>query len=442
MGGNSASPRSFVDVPAESHFPLQNLPYGVFTPAGETRPRVGVRIGDFVLDLSAVEEAGLFRETPLGTRRVFDRPALNAFLALGRGVWGPVRRRIGELLHTDCPRLRDDQALRARALVPVARVALHLPAEIGDFTDFYSSREHAANVGRMFRGTGQPLLPNYLWLPVAYHGRASSIVLSGAPIRRPSGQTQREPAPAPTFGPTRELDFELEVGFLVGPGNELGEPIPIAEAEQHIFGLVLVNDWSARDIQRWEYQPLGPFGSKNFATTISPWVVPLEALEPFRCAGPLQEPPPLDYLRPRGDERGGDIVGNSVSSGGGAAGWAYDIRLEAALRTRAMDRPHVICRTNFRYLYWSMVQQVAHHAATGCNLRPGDLLASGTISGTAPDAWGSLLELAWRGERPVRMPTGEERSFLEDGDEVTLTGWCAGEGYRVGFGECTGRVAG
>jgi fumarylacetoacetase len=300
-------------------------------------------------------------------------------------------------------------------------VVMHLPAKIGDYTDFYSSREHATNVGAMFRGAEKALQPNWLHLPVAYHGRASSVVVSGTNVRRPYGQILDDGARSPTFRPSREMDFELEMGFFVGPGNELGQTIPIAEAAGHIFGLVLVNDWSVRDVQRWEYRPLGPFLSKNLATSISPWVVTLDALEPFRCQGPEQEPEPLPYLQSEGH-------------------WAYDIQLEVHLQSKKMDGPALISRSNFRTLYWNMTQQLAHHSSSGCNMRPGDLLASGTISGPTNDSYGSMLELAWRGTRPVELPNGESRSFLEDGDRVTMTGWCQGEGHRVGFGEVTGKL--
>jgi fumarylacetoacetase len=298
---------------------------------------------------------------------------------------------------------------------------MHLPAEIGDYTDFYSSREHATNVGTMLRGPDNALMPNWLHLPVAYHGRASSIVVSGTPVRRPCGQSKPEKADAPVFGPSRSLDFELEVAAFIGPGNDLGRAIPIAEARDHVFGLVLLNDWSARDIQAWEYVPLGPFLAKNFATSISPWVVSLEALEPFRTAGPVQQPAPLRYLNLPGDT-------------------TYDIHLEVALQSAKMSRPQVVCRTNFKHLYWSLAQQCAHHTVNGCNLRPGDLLASGTVSGPAPDSFGSMLELAWRGTKPLTLTDSDQRSFLQDGDTVTMTGWCQGDGYRVGFGEVMGRV--
>jgi fumarylacetoacetase len=296
-----------------------------------------------------------------------------------------------------------------------------LPATIGDYTDFYSSREHATNVGIMFRGVENALMPNWRWLPVGYHGRASSIVVSGTGFRRPSGQLCPDETLPPVFGPSRLLDFELEVGFFVGPGNPLGEPIPIERAEEHIFGLVLVNDWSARDIQKWEYQPLGPFLGKSFATSISPWVVPLDALEPFRCAGPVQEPEPLPYLR-------APVPG------------AFDIELGVDLDAAGESGPVTVCRSNFRHLYWSMAQQIAHHTVNGCNLRPGDLLASGTISGPTPDSYGSLLEITWRGTKPIRLPSGAERKFLADGDRITMSGSCARDGLRLGFGEVTGRV--
>ncbi len=416
--------RSFIDVPPLHEFPIQNLPYGVFRTAEQDRPRIGVRIGDYVLDLRVLEHHGLFRQV-FGDRHILCRRSLNRFLSLGRSAWTAVRRILTDLLRHDNPTLRDDRPLRDRALIPVQHVEMCLPAEIGDYTDFYSSREHATNVGMMMRGPDQALQPNWLWLPVGYHGRSSSIVISGTPVRRPCGQTRSEQADAPSFGPTRLLDFELEMGFFVGPGNALGEPVPIARAWEHIFGLVLVNDWSARDIQKWEYVPLGPFLAKNFATSISPWVVPLEALEPFRCPGPRQDPPPLEYLRHDSPAQPGDT---------------FDIHLEVALRSASMSEAQVLCRSNFRYLYWSMAQQLAHHTITGCNVRPGDLLASGTISGPTPDSYGSLLELTWRGTRPIALPGGELRRFLEDGDTVIMRAWCQGDGYRVGFGECTGTI--
>ncbi len=421
--GPSSRPatRSFVPVAPESHFPLQNLPYGVFRPRAGGAPRVGVAIGEMVLDLAVVEDAGLLAGPALAGRRVFASPALNAFLALGRPAWSEVRATITQLLSADNLALQRQPALRDGALLPVREVELLTPVAIADYTDFSSSREHATNVGAMFRGRENALMPNWLHLPVAYHGRASSIVVSGTDVRRPRGQVLPPGASQPVFGPSRRLDFELEVGFFVGPGNDLGQPIPVERAADHIFGFVLVNDWSARDIQQWEYQPLGPFLAKNFATSISPWVVTLDALLPFRVPGPRQDPQPLPYLRD-------------------AADWSFDIGLEVRLQTAAAPAPVTICRSNLRHLYWNVRQQLAHHTIAGCNLRPGDLLASGTISGPEPTSRGSLLELTWNGAEPLRLPSGETRTFLEDGDRVTMTGWASGDGFRVGFGEVAGTI--
>jgi len=416
--------KSFVASAEGSAFPIQNLPYGAFRKDGGA-VRLGVAIGDAILDLAALEAAGLLDLPELGGARPFGGPTLNPFLALGPAAWAAVRRRLALLLAADRAELRDDAPLRARALVPMSGAELMLPMAIGDYTDFYASREHATNVGTMFRGAENALMPNWLHLPVGYHGRASSVVVSGTPVRRPLGQSKPPDAPTPVFGPSSQLDFELEVGFVIGPGNPLGQPIPASRALEHVFGMVLVNDWSARDIQAWEYVPLGPFLAKNFATTISPWVVPMAALEPFRVAGPVQEPVPLPYLRAPGDG-------------------AYDIALEARLQTAQMRAgglpPMAITRTNARNLYWDIRQQVAHHTITGCPLQPGDLLASGTISGQERTARGSLLELAWRGAEPLELPNGETRRFLEDGDELVLTGQCVGDGYRIGFGEARGLV--
>jgi fumarylacetoacetase len=416
----NATLRSFIAVSPESHFPIQNLPYGAFCRrAGGSH--IGVAIGDFVLDLTVLEEKGFFNGPTLGKQRPFGAGRLNAFLALGRDAWTEARSTVSRLLRADEARLRDDASLRENVLIPQADVEMQLPVEIGDYSDFYSSLEHATNVGTMLRGADKALQPNWRHLPVAYHGRASSIVVSGHDFPRPCGQTKPDGADAPAFGPTRALDFELEMGAIVGVGNELGRPIPVGQARDHLFGMVLLNDWSARDIQAWEYVPLGPFLSKSFCTTLSPWVVTLEALEPFRVAGPAQAPTPLPYLRTEGAQ-------------------TYDIQLEVYLQGAKQDRRQRICSTNFKHLYWSLAQQVAHHTINGCNLRPGDLLGSGTISGPTPDSYGSLLELTWRGARPLTLPNGEQRAFLQDGDRVALTGWCQGDGYRVGFGEATGMV--
>jgi fumarylacetoacetase len=413
--------KSFVDVDANSHFPIQNLPYGVFRKSHGGDNRVGVRIGDFVLDLTELEKNGFFRACKSIPEGTFAGRRLNALMALGRTAWTETRLMVSRLLAADSPELRDNDVIRDRVLLPVGQTIMQMPADIGDYTDFYSSKEHATNVGIMFRGKENALMPNWLHLPVAYHGRASSGVLSGTPVRRPRGQVKPDEADAPVFSPSRLLDFELEMGFFTGPGNELGTPIPVDSAHEHIFGMVLVNDWSARDIQKWEYQPLGPFNAKNFATSISPWVVTLDALEPFRCAGPAQDPAPLPYLAGSGDR-------------------AYDIRLEVALDGGDAGGPLTICRSNFRHMYWNVSQQLAHHTVTGCNVRPGDMMASGTISAPDEGGYGSLLELTWRGTRPIRLPGGAERKFLQDGDTLTISGWCQGDGYRVGFCEVTGEI--
>src|SRR5437588_7136554 len=412
--------QSFIDVPPDSDFPIQNLPYVIFKPNdGAARP--GVAIGELILDLSVVEELGHFRDVT--AQRIFASDSLNAFMALGRPVWKKTRQVLQKLLSAENGTLRDNTEFRARAFHKQNEVTMQLPARIGNYTDFYSSYHHAHNVGTMLRGPENALMPNWKWLPVAYHGRASSIVISGTEVRRPSGQTKPPDAAAPVFGPSKSLDYELEMAFLIGPGNSVGEPVASDRAIDHIFGFVLMNDWSARDIQAWEYQPLGPFLAKNFCTSISPWVVTLEALEPFRKPLPLQDPEPLPYLRGEND-------------------FTFDIHLEAHLQTSAMKAPQIITRTNFQNLYWSVAQQLAHHTVNGCNLKPGDLLASGTISGAREESRGCMLELTWRGANPLKLPNGETRKWLEDGDTLTISGWCQGDGYRIGFGEVAGRIIG
>jgi fumarylacetoacetase len=414
--------QSFVDVPTGSDFPIQNLPYGVFRPSAGARPRIGVAIGDAVLDLSVLADSGLLVDSAFGDGTAFREQTLNAFMALGRPAWREARQTLTRLLCHDEPTLRDDSGLRDAAFHSMASVEMLLPATIGDYTDFYSSREHATNVGTMFRGPDNALQENWLHLPVGYHGRSSSVVVSGTDVRRPKGQTKADDVETPSYGPSRLMDFELEMGFFVGPGNALGEPIPIDEAGEHIFGMVLLNDWSARDIQKWEYVPLGPFLGKNFGTSISPWVVTMEALEPFRCAGPTQDDPePLDYLKNPGD-------------------CAFDIPLEVLLQTERMDAPDPIATSNFKYMYWSICQQLAHHTVNGCNAQPGDLLGSGTISGPDKHERGSMLELSWRGTETVELANGETRKFLADGDTVIMRGHCEADGVRIGFGEVSGKL--
>jgi fumarylacetoacetase len=410
-----AAPHSWVPVPEGSGFGLDNLPYGLIRRRGD-RPRASVRIGDHALDLAAVADAGLFGDIGLPDG-VFHAPALNEFLGLGRPAWSAVRARLIELLSQGNRELHDSPRFAMRSLPALDDVETLLPVQIGDYVDFYASIEHATNLGRMWRPEGDPLMPNWRHLPVGYHGRSSSVVVSGTPVVRPRGQLAGDPAP--TFEPTRRLDFELELGFVTGPGNALGSPIPIDEAREHIFGVALVNDWSARDIQRWEYQPLGPFLGKSFATSMSPWITPLEALEPFRLPGRAQDPEPLDYLR-TGEH------------------WALDLALEVALIPAGATEETVISRTNARGLYWSAAQQLAHATANGANARPGDLYASGTISGSDPGTYGSLVELTWGGRDPLRLAGGAERTFLQDGDTVVLRG---AAGSRVRLGEVSGTIA-
>jgi fumarylacetoacetase len=414
--------KSFIEVQPDSHFSIQNLPFGIFCP-GDGAPRTGVAIGQYVLDLSVLEEQGHFHSPEFPDPGVFARDSLNAFLSLGRPAWRKTREILQRLLNSDTPTLRDDAKLRQLVFHKQEDVTMQLPVHVGNYTDFYSSYHHAFNVGTMFRGPENALMPNWKWLPVAYHGRASSVVVGGTAVRRPCGQSKPPDAGSPVFGPSRSLDYELETAFLIGPGNSLGQPVPIERAADHIFGLVLMNDWSARDIQAWEYQPLGPFLAKNFCTSISPWVVMLEALEPFRKPLPSQDPEPLAYLRAAND-------------------FTFDIHLEARLQTARMHAPQLITRTNFQNLYWSISQQLAHHTVGGCNLQPGDLLASGTISGPTEESRGCMLELTWRGANPLKLPDGETRKWLEDGDTLSISGWCQGDGYRVGFGEVSGRIIG
>jgi fumarylacetoacetase len=410
---HNAALRSWVDSANDpaTDFPIQNLPFGVFRRSGsEEIPRVGVAIGDRIYDLAAAD--------------LMRAESLNGLMALGNAAATELRREVSR-------RLRGDAEPAPALLVPMRDAEMFLPAQVGDYTDFYASITHATNVGSMFR-PDNPLLPNYKWIPIGYHGRASSIVVSGTPVRRPRGQTREGTADTPSFGASKRLDYELEIGAFVGKGNAIGRPIPIDAAEDHLFGLVLVNDWSARDLQTWEYQPLGPFLAKSFTTTVSPWVVTRDALEPFRVPAYTRadgDPRPLPYLSSQ----------NDTESGG------FDITLEvrltsAAMRERKME-PMLVSRGTFAHMYWTIAQMLTHHASNGCNLRPGDLLASGTVSGLEKESRGCLLERTWRGTEPLSLPTGETRAFLEDGDEVAIAGYCAAPGVRrIGFGSCVGRV--
>lgn len=408
----------WLSIPLDSDFSIHNLPFGIFQPAGTGAARAGIAIGDHIVDLAAAADAGLFGKRRF-FKKIFEQNTLNDFIALGKPLTGRVRRKVQEWLHQPTAPENASQILCDRRSAKML-----LPVRVGNYTDFYSSIEHATNVGKMFR-PDNPLLPNWRWLPVGYHGRASSIVVSGTPIRRPSGQIL-PPGGAPdtpVFAASRQMDFELEIAFVVGKESTLGQPIPIENADEYIFGLLLFNDWSARDIQRWEYVPLGPFLGKNFGSSVSPWIVPLEALKPFRVKGPKQSPAPLEYLQQRGAHN-------------------YDLALEVAINSSKSNTETVVSRSNFKYLYWSMAQQLAHHTVNGCNVQVGDLLASGTISGAEPGSYGSMLELSWGGKQPVVLADGSTRTFLEDGDVVTMRGWGEKNGVKVGFGKVEGEILG
>jgi fumarylacetoacetase len=416
---------------AGTDFPIQNLPLGVFGRGGAPRSRIGCAIGERILDLDSCAERGLLRGLPEDVETACRATTLNRLMALEPRLRGTLRHRLSHLLRAEGGSVtaRSDAA---ETLILQSEAEMRLPARVGDYTDFYASIFHATNVGRMLRPEN-PLLANYRWVPIGYHGRASSLVVSGAAIRRPTGQLGPRGDEPPGFGPSRALDYELEVGAFLGPGNGLGAPIPLAEAGRHVFGLCLVNDWSARDLQRWEYQPLGPFLSKSFATSLGPWVVTAEALAPFRVpasARPEGDPEPLPYLRHEDDAARGGIDLH------------LEVRLSSARMRREGHAPILVSRSNLRDLYWTLAQMVAHHSSNGCNLRPGDLIASGTVSGPEKENRGCLLERTWRGSEPLGLPSGEERRFLEDGDEVTLSGHCERDGFaRIGLGECRGVVS-
>ncbi len=415
---NNPARKSWIGYNSDTHFPIQNIPFGVFL----TRDNVitiGTRIGDYAIDLGALQEMGYFNMIPL-TDDMFMQDTLNDFISDGKKTWRLVRNRIGDIFDKSNAELRDNKEHRDRIIFSMDEVEMQLPVLIGDYTDFYSSKEHATNVGTMFRDPENALLPNWLHMPVAYHGRSSSIVPSGIPIHRPQGQTIKPGDDQPTFGPSKLVDFELEMAFITTDANKLGHPIPVDEAEKYIFGMVLFNDWSARDIQKWEYVPLGPFLAKNFASSISPWIVTMDALEPFRCPSPEREKPVLDYLDSSGEK-------------------SFDIHLEVDL-TPENGKPTTICQSNHKNLYWNISQQLAHHTITGCRVNSGDLMGSGTISGSTPDSYGSMLELSWKGENPVKLNDGTERKFIQDNDTVTLRGYCTNGDVRVGFGEVSNKL--
>ena len=400
-----------IDIPENSDFSIHNIPFGIFSTQNRSK-RAGVAIGDHILDLVAVAKLGVFDFDS----SVLEREDLNDFIMLGKATTSKVRKDIQQWLQEDTSVL----AGKPELFVLQSEAQMHMPVCVGDYTDFYSSIEHATNVGKMFRDPENALLPNWKHIPVGYHGRASSIVISGTPIHRPQGQTLPKDATTPVFGPSQRLDFELEMGFVVGKNTEMGASISTAQAEEYIFGLVLFNDWSARDIQKWEYVPLGPFLAKNFASSISPWIVTLDALEPFRVQGPAQNPKVLPYLEYEGKKN-------------------YDIQLEVSIRPEGGEET-LVCHSNFKYMYWNMAQQLAHHTVNGCNVHIGDMMASGTISGKDEQSYGSMLELAWMGTKPVTLNNGSERKFIHDGDTVTMRGYAQKDDIRVGFGEVATKV--
>ncbi len=415
---NNPDLESWVKVPKETDFPIQNLPLGVFK-TDQLEPRVGVRIGDSILDLKTLHVLGYLDNLPFSIES-FDTDSLNLLMKKGKIAARRLRDRISELLNKENNELQNNNHHVQQVLIDVAAADVLMPIEIGDYTDFYSSREHATNVGTMFRDPNNALLPNWLHIPVGYHGRSSSVIPSGQNIHRPKGQTKPNEDQGPVFGPSKMIDFELEMAFVTFDGKPLGDSITTEEAEDYIFGMVLFNDWSARDIQKWEYVPLGPFLAKNFASSISSWVVSLDALQPFSVDTPNQDPEVLDYLKFEGKK-------------------SYDIHLQVAI-TPERATETIVANSNFKYMYWNMAQQLAHHTVNGCNVRGGDLLGSGTISGPTPDSYGSMLELAWKGTKPIPMADGTERKFIQDGDTVTMRGFCKNEKVRIGFGEVASKL--
>lgn len=415
---NNPKRKSWLDVPSDSDFPIQNIPFGVFITKDDVIT-IGTRIGDYAIDLGALQQLNYFEGIEL-TDDMFMQDTLNDFISDGKKTWRLVRNRIADIFDTNNAKLRDNEEHKAIVVCKVSDVEMQLPVLIGDYTDFYSSKEHATNVGTMFRDPNNALLPNWLHIPVGYHGRSSTIVPSGIPVHRPMGQTLPNGESTPVFGPSRSIDFELEMGFITTDANIMGENIPVHEAEDYIFGMVLLNDWSARDIQKWEYVPLGPFLAKNFATSISPWIVTMDALEPFRIKGPKQDPNPLPYLQQKGKH-------------------AYDINLEVAIEPENAEAT-VVSNSNFKYMYWSMSQQLAHHTSNGCRVNSGDMMGSGTISGPTPNSYGSMLELTWNGKNPIVMQDKTERKFINDNDTVIMKGFCKNNEVRIGFGEVSSKL--
>ncbi len=415
---NNINRKSWLEVPVDSDFPIQNIPFGVFL-TKENVVTVGTRIGDFAIDLGALQQLNYFEGIEL-TDDMFLQDTLNDFISDGKKTWRLVRNRIAEIFDEKNPKLRDNKKDKDIVIFKMTDVEMQLPVLIGDYTDFYSSKEHATNVGKMFRDPENALLSNWLHIPLGYHGRSSSIIPSGIPVNRPMCQTLPNGEKTPVFGPSRMIDFELEIAFITTDANVMGENIPINEAEDYIFGMVLMNDWSARDIQKWESVPLGPFLSKNFASSISPWIITMDALEPFRTKGPKQDPAPFPNLQQKGKHN-------------------FDINLEVSIQTEKGNAT-VVTRSNFKYMYWSMSQQLAHHTSNGCRVNSGDMMGSGTISGPNPDSYGSMLELTWGGENPIKLNDGTERKYINDGDTVIMKGFCKNNGVRIGFGEVCSKL--
>ena len=419
ISANNPNRKSWLKIEKGCDFPIQNIPFGVFFTKDDIIT-IGTRIGEYAIDLGAFHQLGYFDGIPL-TDDMFMQDSLNDFISDGRKTWRLVRNRIAEVFDAENSALKENSKHREIIIFDVNEVEMLLPISVGDYTDFYSSKEHATNVGVMFRGKDNALMPNWLHMPVGYHGRSSSVVVSGTPIHRPYGQSLPKNESFPVFGPSKSLDMELETAFITTDANNLGESISVDEAEEYIFGMVLLNDWSARDIQKWEYVPLGPFLGKNFASTISPWIVTMDALEPFRCESPKQGLTPLPTLKQKRTDN------------------SYDIKLEATLETENGDL-NVLSNSNFKYLYWTMQQQLTHHTVNGCNIRSGDLLGSGTISGPTKNSYGSMLELSWGGKEPITLKDGSTRVFFNDGDNVILRGYCKNENVSIGFGKCTGKI--
>ncbi|MBP1839731.1 fumarylacetoacetase [Formosa algae] len=413
ISANNPDRKTWLHVDKNSDFPIQNIPFGVFLTRDDIIT-IGTRIGDTAIDLGALHQLGYFSDIPL-TDDIFLQDTLNDFIADGRKTWRAVRNKIADIFDAENETLKNNKQHKEIVLFRLDEIEMQLPVQIGDFTDFYSSKQHATNLGAMFRDEDHALLPNWLHIPVGYHGRSSSIIPSGIPIHRPQGQTLPQDSKDPIFGPSELVDFELEMGFITTDANDLGEPIPVNEAEEYIFGLVLFNDWSARDIQSWEYAPLGPFLSKNFASSMSPWIVTLDALEPYRVQGPKPVKEQMPYLQTKGKK-------------------SFDINLEVAIQPKKAQET-VVCRTNFKYMYWNMSQQLAHHTINGCPVNSGDLMGSGTISGPTPDSLGSMLEITWKGTKPLTLKDGTERQFINDYDTVVMRGHCENDGIRIGFGE-------